>query len=895
MDIPAPLHVLLIEDSPEDRADIRQMLLLGSQRHYKFTEMETGAAGVRALLDHGDSPPDCVLLDFNLPDMNAFEVLTAMRGGGELTICPVVVVTGSTDRGAEVIRAGAHDYVGKSWATPESLTRSIENAVERYALSRERLLNNAALRKSQHFLQRITEVAPGVLHVFDLEQQRFVFVSPAVASAIGYPAAEITALGRDDLSALLHPEDLPRLAEHLRRVRTLGDEVHVNFEHRVRTKSGEWRWFQNRVSVFARDAEGAVHQTIGAALDITERKRVEETFAQNAALFAKIIEQAPGGVYVMDAQLRVREVNTEALPAFASVQPVIGRDLGEMMEALWGPELGRECTAIFRRTLETGERYVSPRFDHRRQDISVDQAYEWQTQRLTMPDGQHGVVCYFQDVTARERAAAALRTEVAERKQAEEQVRLLNRDLEQRVADRVEELGTKARLLAERNAEVELARVALEEKAAELARASVYKSEFLANMSHELRTPLNVILLLSQQLAQNKPGNLSAKQREFAHLVHSSGTDLLNLINDILDLAKIESGTVTVKVGEVSLARLCDGLTRHFQPVAGAKKLTLHASLAGDLPPGLQSDQQRVWQILKNLVANALKFTARGHVEVRVGLATQGWPPDHPVLGRASQVIAFAVEDTGIGIAAAQQRRIFASFQQADATTSRHYGGTGLGLAISRALAAQLGGAITLVSAPGLGSTFTLYLPQNFVSPERTGETEDRKIIVEILPRSEPLADGPDHARRGAASPFPAEAPVGKARPEVSREILRGRKVLVVDDDVRNIFALTALLENHDVETLSATDGRSAIRLLETTPDVSLVLMDIMMPDIDGYETMRQLRQSPQFRTLPILALTAHAMPGDREKCLEAGASDYITKPVNSDELLAVMSDWMAR
>ena len=1293
MEIPAPFHVLLIEDSPEDRADIRQMLLRGSQRHYKFTEAETGAAGVRAILDHQDGPPDCVLLDFKLPDMDAFEVLAAMRGGGELTICPVVVVTGTMERGAQVIRAGAQDYVGKGWATPESLTRSIENAVERYDLTGKRQKAYQALRKSEQRLDlglRVAGVAlaevdytTGLNHLsaesarqfglgttavavprgrvhatshpddrailmpriaesldpagagwfamdhrvvwpsgevrwlrvrkqvtFDGEGRarrpvhailatldvtmekraeerlrlfeqvvtgindavliteaepiddpgpRIVYVNPAFTAMTGYTAEE--AIGRSPrflqgpkssraaldkiraameqwqpvtvevtnyrkdgtefevefsivpvanehgwfthcvslqrdvsernraVSALaqsaalfakiieqapggvyvidaqfrvreVNTEALPAFAAvqpvigrefgevmealwgpeigrettaHFRRTLETGERyVSPRFESRRHDigveQAYEWQtqrltlpdgqhgvvcYFQdvtaseraaaalrtevaerkhaeeaNRLAtsrfelalkgsaivVFYQDLElrytwiynpalgFKTHQLIGkrdsdmmeraedaavteaikrevirsgvgrrqevliraqgvnryydlqaeplreadgritgvqcAAVDITERTQAVEAVKLNAALFAKIIEQAPGGVYVMDAQLRVREVNTEALPVFASVQPVIGRELGEVLETLWGPEIGRETTAHFRRTLETGERYVSPRFESRRHDIGVEQAYEWQTQRLTLPDGQHGVVCYFQDVTASERAAAALRTEVAERKHAEEQVRLLNRNLEQRVADRVGELATKARLLAERNAEVELARVTLEEKAAELARASGYKSEFLANMSHELRTPLNVILLLSQQLAANKPGNLSAKQREFAHLVHSSGTDLLNLINDILDLAKIESGTVTVKVEEVSLARLCDGLTRHFQPVADAKKLTLHATLAGDLPPCLRSDTPRVRQILKNLVANALKFTARGHVEVRVGLATQGWRPDHPVLGQASQVIAFAVEDTGIGIAAHQQRRIFESFQQADATTSRHHGGTGLGLAISRQLAALLGGAITLTSAPGRGSTFTLYLPQKFVGPDRTGEAGeagDRKIIVEILPRSEPWVDGPDYARQGSVRPFPAEASAGKAQTEVSREILRGRKVLVVDDDVRNVFALTALLENHEFETLSAADGRSAIRLLETTPDVSLVLMDIMMPDMDGYEIIRQLRQSPQFRTLPILALTARAMPGDREKCLKAGASDYLTKPVNSQELIAVMGDWMAR
>ncbi len=1022
MDIPAPFHVLLIEDSPDDRADIRQMLLHGSPRHYKFTEAETGSAALRALRETAN-PPDCILLDFNLPDMNALDLLAEWQAGALSPGCPVVVLTGMAECGPRVIGAGAQDFVGKSWASPESLTRAIENAVERYALTRERQKAYEALCTSEQRMDLGLRVAGVALAEVDYGTG-LNHLSAESARQFGLGASAV-ALPRERVHATFHPDDRAELGTRIAESLDPAGAGWFAMDHRVVWPSGEVRWLRVRKQVsFAGEGrtrrparavlaifditteKGAEEQlrlfekvvtcisdavviteaeaiddpgprivyvnpaftamtgytaqeTIGksprllrgpkssrAALDkirasletrqavtmevtnyrkdgaefevelsiapvanehgwfthwvslqrdVSARNRAAAALAQNSALFAKIIEQAPGGVYVLDAQLRVREVNTEALAVFATVQPVIGRELGEVLETLWGPEIGRESTAIFRRTLETGERYVSPRFDYRRQDIDVDRAYEWETQRLTLPDGRHGVVCYFQDVTARERDAAALRTEVAERKQAEEQVRLLNRDLEQRVADRVVELATKARLLAERNAEVELARVTLEEKAAELARASGYKSEFLANMSHELRTPLNVILLLSQQLAANKPGNLSAKQREFAHLVHSSGTDLLNLINDILDLAKIESGTVTVQVEEVSLARLCDSLIRHFQPVADAKKLTLHATLVPGLQPNLHSDKQRVRQILKNLVANALKFTARGQVEVRVGLATQGWRPDHPILSQAPQVIAFAVEDTGIGIAAHQQRRIFESFQQADATTSRHYGGTGLGLAISRELAALLGGAITLTSAPDRGSTFTLYLPQQFAGPERTGEAGDRKIIVEILPRSEPWADGPDYARQGSGRSLPVKASAEKARTDVPGEILRGRKVLVVDDDVRNIFALTALLETHEMETLTATNGRSAIRLLENTPDVRLVLMDIMMPDMDGYEIIRQLRQSLQFRTLPILALTAHAMPGDREKCLAAGASDYLTKPVNSQELIAVMTDWMER
>jgi HAMP domain-containing protein/CheY-like chemotaxis protein/putative methionine-R-sulfoxide reductase with GAF domain len=719
-----------------------------------------------------------------------------------------------------------------------------------------------------------------------------------------------------------------------------------------------------------------------------------------------------------------------------------------------------------------------------------------------------------------------------------------------------EELGTKAKLLADqnaeverKNAEVEQARYALEEKAIELALTSKYKSEFLANMSHELRTPLNSILILSQQLAENVPGNLSGKQIEFSRNINSSGSDLLNLINDILDLSKIESGTVTVEVEEILFDRLRQNIERNFRHVAEAKNLPFNIYFAEDLPRSMESDDKRLQQILKNLLSNAVKFTSHGQVDVRVELAASGWSTDHPLLSKAEQVVAFTVEDTGIGIAPDKQRLIFEAFQQADAGTSRRYGGTGLGLAISRELALLLGGEIKLSSVFGKGSVFTLFLPIQFAgrdtspnsapdsSPSRasvmrelmvlpaareetieddrdsigaddtvlliieddihyarilldlardkgfkgivstrgvtglslarqfrpaaisldiflpdmlgwtvlnqlkldpvtrhipvqivtleeerqhglahgafaylvkeattngletafnrlkglTGSRTKRLLIVEdneierqaivellnykdielvvaasgsealkamherpfdciVLDLRLPDMTGFELLKQLHDVPLLAEVPVvvftGKeltaeeqaqlktmaksivlkdvqsperlldetslflhrvitdlpaekqsmlAQLHGSKEILRNRKVLVVDDDPRNIFALTSLLENHEVDVISTTKGKSAIEIIQNTPDISLVLMDIMMPEMDGYETIRQIRGVPEFRTLPILALTAKAMKGDREKCLDAGASDYISKPVNTDQLLSLMRVWLYR
>jgi HAMP domain-containing protein/CheY-like chemotaxis protein/signal transduction histidine kinase len=716
-----------------------------------------------------------------------------------------------------------------------------------------------------------------------------------------------------------------------------------------------------------------------------------------------------------------------------------------------------------------------------------------------------------------------------------------------------EQLEQKAQQLAERNVEVERknqeieqARRALEEKATELALTSKYKSEFLANMSHELRTPLNSILILGQQLTDNPEGNLSAKQVEFARTIHGAGTDLLNLISDILDLSKIESGTVTVDAEEVFFANLVDMVARPFRHEAETRQLSFEVHVDPNLGRSITTDSKRLQQVLKNLLSNAFKFTAQGGVRLNVALAPGGWGADHPILSQAPAVVAFEVTDTGIGIPLEKQKIIFEAFQQADASTSRKYGGTGLGLAISRELATLLGGEIHLRSAPSAGATFTLYLPIKYVGPN-AGQTatafpasssvfpahvaseraiepipddrmdiqpgdailliveddphyarilvdlardkgfkallamrgddalnlakqyqpaavsldvflpdmlgwtvlsqlkqnpltrhipvqivsldEDRQHglargafafvnkpttregIEEALSRikefAEPrrkrllvvednqveqmsirellgyddieivnagtggealdllreeqcdcvvldlrlpdmsgfevlermradssLADVPvvvftgreltleedaqlhTMARsivvKGVESPerllnetalflhrvitdLPAEKQQMLERLNSSDEDLVGRTALLVDDDPRNIFALSSALERRGMKVLTATTGAEAIEIIEKTPSLAIVLMDIMMPEMDGYQTIEKIRLGGTYRRLPIIALTAKAMKGDREKCLQAGASDYLAKPVNTEQLLSALRMWLHR
>jgi HAMP domain-containing protein/CheY-like chemotaxis protein/signal transduction histidine kinase len=718
-----------------------------------------------------------------------------------------------------------------------------------------------------------------------------------------------------------------------------------------------------------------------------------------------------------------------------------------------------------------------------------------------------------------------------------------------------EQLAQKAQQLAEQNVEVERknqeieqARGALEGKAKELALTSKYKSEFLANMSHELRTPLNSILVLGQQLGDNPDGNLTPKQVEFARTIHGAGTDLLNLITDILDLSKIESGTVSVEAEEVFFASMLDAVGRPFRHEAENRHLTFEVQTDPHLARSVVTDSKRLQQVLKNLLSNAFKFTEVGGVRLSVSPAKNGWSEHHPILGKVASVVAFEVSDTGIGIPHEKQRIIFEAFQQADAGTSRKYGGTGLGLAISRELASLLGGEIQLRSAPGRGSTFTLYLPQTYVGPSTASaavvegkspssvssvqlsvaehpvekipddrenlqpddaillvveddphyarvlcdlsrdkgfkvlvasrgaealalaheyhptavsldvflpdmlgwtvlnhlkqDPETRHIPVQMLtldedrhhglvrgafafvtkpttpegleaaldrikkysaPRRKRLlvvednpaeqlsikellgcddidvtvvATGTDaieavnehdfdcvvldlrlpdisgfevlesfrdtpslgdlpvvvftgkelspeeDARlhslarsvvvKGVESPerlldetalflhrVVADLPVEKQRLldrlHHSDDALIGKKVLVVDDDVRNIFALSSVIERRGMTVITAGTGREAIARLESTPDIAIVLMDIMMPEMDGYETMQVMRQNASFRRLPIIALTAKAMKGDREKCLEAGASEYLAKPVNTEQLLSALRMWLHR
>ncbi|MEU2871650.1 HAMP domain-containing protein [Streptomyces olivoreticuli] len=547
-----------------------------------------------------------------------------------------------------------------------------------------------------------------------------------------------------------------------------------------------------------------------------------------------------------------------------------------------------------------------------------------------------------------------LRERSAELENRQKALEISNAELE----EKSERLARQNRDIEVKNTEIEEARQVLEERAEQLAVSMRYKSEFLANMSHELRTPLNSLLILAKLLADNAEGNLSPKQVEFAETIHGAGSDLLQLINDILDLSKVEAGKMDVSPTRIALVQLVDYVEATFRPLTAEKGLDFSVRVSPELPATLHTDEQRLLQVLRNLLSNAVKFTDTGAVELVIRPAGGDVPDSirEQLLEAGSlrdadgDVIAFSVTDTGIGIAASKMRVIFEAFKQADGTTSRKYGGTGLGLSISREIARLLGGEIHAASEPGRGSTFTLYLPLNtgelppqgypqltpgvhgLAVPEPSAgagggrghsdpsAAEPARGAAGLFLRRRraaqaagqwPALPGPSGVGTGASAPaaeppsVPEEGswlnePAGDAEQPSSHGFgkgfggaFHGEKVLIVDDDIRNVFALTSVLEQYGLSVLYAENGREGIEVLEQHDDVVVVLMDIMMPEMDGYATTAAIRRMPQFAGLPIIALTAKAMKGDREKSIDAGASDYVTKPVDTDHLLTVMEQWM--
>ncbi|MFI6601725.1 HAMP domain-containing protein [Nonomuraea sp. NPDC050536] len=494
-------------------------------------------------------------------------------------------------------------------------------------------------------------------------------------------------------------------------------------------------------------------------------------------------------------------------------------------------------------------------------------------------------------LTESQRLTRELQERSDELQRQQEELRRSNAELE----DKAALLAKQNRAIEIQNFQIEQARRTLEERAEQLAVSSRYKNEFLANMSHELRTPLNSLLVLAKLLTENAEGNLTSQQVEFAKTIHGSGSALLQLINDMLDLSKVEAGRMDIHPIQLSLHKLVDYLEASFAPLAQDKGLAFTVEMDEGVPQELRADEQRLQQVLRNLLANAVKFTPKGEVKLRVAPAVPGTDYDDETLYEANDVLAFQVIDTGIGIAPDKREVIFEAFRQADGTTSRKYGGTGLGLAICRDIARLLGGEIHVESEVGNGSTFTLFLPATYLGPlaATDGGVARRKLLTSPI-EVEPIATVPPEPPLELPLPELVEPPVEAVQWQ-GDDPLNGRKILIVDDDIRNVFALTSVLERHGATVVYAENGREGIEQLERNEDVALVLMDIMMPEMDGWATTSAIRRMPQFADLPIIALTAKVMRGDREKSIASGASDYVPKPVDVDRLLERLRGWLSR
>ena len=437
----------------------------------------------------------------------------------------------------------------------------------------------------------------------------------------------------------------------------------------------------------------------------------------------------------------------------------------------------------------------------------------------------------------------------------------------------------------QRAVELKKAKDELEDYSLQLEMSSQFKTDFLANMSHELRTPLNSILILSQMIMESNDEMDMSEVREFAQRTYGAGRDLLRLIDDILDLSKIEAGKIEILTDEVNVTEIPQMMRNMFDPVATKKNLTFDVFTDPDVPPIVSTDGQRLQQIWKNLLSNAFKFTEQGSVTVRIELAHPEKVEELFGLEVKVPVLSISVTDTGIGIPLDKQKIIFEAFQQVDGTTHRQYGGTGLGLSICREFTRLLGGAIDVQSEPHKGSTFTLYIPSRLESDYR--DQVDHLAIAEVAASASEI--------HGESIEEDTETKwVERNEAESSDvQLFKGKKVLLVEDDGRNVFALVTALEKKGVKVQVAQNGRRAIDILQEQSDFDLIFMDIMMPVMGGYEAMKIIRHDLKIENLPIIALTAKSMKGERDKCMEAGASDYIMKPLNINQLFSLMRVWL--
>ena len=789
-------QVLIIDDSPEDREAMRMMLTKSGLR-FHITEADTGAAGLRLCLDNEQGPPDCVLLDYHLPDYDAPEPLAEI-GGPDLPRFPVVVVTGLSGpiSGRSLLRLGAQDFIGKSWVNSESLVRSIENAIERFGMVKQLREREELARQRAEEMETLMDSAPIAIflsrdpecrivkgnrlanQLYEAEQDENI----SAGSALGQPLDSIRRFfqgGRE-----ISPGELP-MQTATREGREISDD-----ETDIVLPSGRTVTLLGSASPLFNDT-GRVRGSIGVFIDITERKQMEQSLRESEVLFRSLFESSADTLSLYDSR-GYFDCNEAGLRMFGCTkrEDLLGRHPCDF-SPLNQPN-GRDSKALSQQMIETTFKNGKHRFD-------------WQHSRLDGTEFPTEVLLTVVELQGKPVIYAVVR-DISERKAI-------------------------------------LAALAQAKDAAE--KANQAKSLFLANMSHEIRTPMNALVGMTELCLKT---NLSEQQRNYLGKIKIASNTLLCIIDDILDFTKIEAGKLVLFEQPFMISQVLDTLASLLAHRAQSKGL----DLAIQLEPGLASktflgDPQRLGQVLINLVGNAIKFSSRG--QVRVSVSEQAH-------GQGRSILGFAVTDEGIGISPEEQSRLFQPFSQADASTTRNYGGTGLGLALCRHLVEMMGGVIGLNSAPGKGSTFHFTV------------------------------------RCALTDQAPALPPSQISENSLTLAGLRGADILLAEDAELSQEVLCELLTKAGMKVRLAVNGVEVLELVEKfRPDC--VLMDCQMPIMDGFEATRRLRAEERYRDLPIIALTANTMAGDREKCLAAGMNAFLSKPLNLNQLYSALAQWV--
>jgi PAS domain S-box-containing protein len=782
-------HILLIDDSPDDRADLRQMLLRGSDRRYIFTEAQLGAEGLSKIRGMRDSPYDCVLLDYHLPDMNAEEVLDELYKVSNLPTCPVVVITGSESRdkinGSKLLFAGAQDYIGKNWITPEGLTRAVENAVDRFALSIKRLRADEALQKSEQQLKLGMQVAG--LALADVNYvDGLIDLSDEAAKMYGLAAVAVT-VPRATVNATFHPNDREALNKLIAQSLDPNGLGWFRMDHRVIWPDGQIRWLRVRKQVFfvGEGINRRPDHAILVALDITAEKNAELALRDSEERFRALLESAPDAIVIVNEQGIVVLVNALAITLFGYSREEL---LGQRVEMLM-PARFRNHHETYRdnyineprtREMDGGLQLLGKRKDGSEFPIEVS---------LSPLETKKGTL-----------VSSAIR-DITERKRIESEL-------------------NKAMVVAEK--------------------ANRAKSDFLSNMSHELRSPLNAILGFAQLLDSGSPQPSPRQKTSIDQILHA-GWYLLELINEILDLAMVESGKLSLSLEPILLSEVLSDCQTMIEPQAENSNIRITFPLL-DCPYLVKADRTRVKQVFLNLLSNAIKYNRTdGSIDVRCST-------------NKGDRIRISVHDTGEGLSPEQLAQLFQPFNRLGQEAGAKEG-TGIGLVVSKRLVELMNGIIGVESTVGLGSEFWFELLLD-VTPQLT---DSDAALTEQMPQVQ-----------GNTKPY---------------------TLLYVEDNPANLLLVEHIIaEQPHIRLLSAHNGKLGIELARThQPDI--ILMDVNLPGISGIEALNILREDPGTINIPVIALSANAMSQDIENGLEAGFFRYLTKPIKVNELMNALDD----